>query len=126
MRHILFLWLMAFAVGSSANADEAYRVFDELVDVRWKDAKVHLNYYAIQMRNEPMSNGLVIFHPTRNKENSDVAAWARCIRDYLTNQKHIGTSRLAFFVGEPEDKFAVRLWLGINKSFPDTKVRPLT
>ena len=51
--------------------------------------------------------------------------------NYLVNRENLSEERLAFFVGEPEDKLTVRLWLGISKTFPerwakDNAVRPLT
>jgi hypothetical protein len=128
-RHLLLVCLIGLTA-ATARGDQAYRIFDELVDKQWKDAEVQLNYYAIQLRNESIANALVVLHPARNARNPDVA-WAWCIRRYLVNREHIAGRRLAFFVGEPEDKFTVRLWLAVYKAFPvgyakDHALQPLT
>ncbi len=84
------------------------RKFDEYGDIRFNDEKARLDNYAIQLQNEPGSQGYIIAYG-----NCAGAAQARADRakDYLVNTRGIDAGRLVTIDGGCRSDLTVELWV---------------
>ena len=85
------------------------RKFDEYGDIRFNDEKARLDNYAIELQNEPGSQGYNIVYPTLGTR----AAQARedRIRGYLINTRGMDQSRFTITRGLAGAEWSFELWI---------------
>jgi hypothetical protein len=84
------------------------RKFDEYGNIRFNDEKARLDNFAIQLQNEPNSQGYYIIYGTCAGEGQ---ARADRAKDYLVNNRGIDASRIVIVDGGCRADFSVQLWI---------------
>ena len=82
--------------------------FDEYGNIRFNDEKARLDNYAIQLQNQPGSQGYIIAYGSCAGE---AEARAQRAKDYLVNTRGIDASRLVTVDGGCRSDLAVELWV---------------
>jgi hypothetical protein len=96
------------------------RKFDEYGDIRFNDEKARLDNYAIQLQNEPTSQGYIIAYGTCEGQGQ---ARADRAKNYLVNTRGIEAGRITTVDGGCRADLAVELWIvptGANPPVPST------
>jgi hypothetical protein len=96
------------------------RLFDEYGNIRFNDEKARLDNYAIQLQNEPTSQGYIIAFGSCDAEGQTRGNRAK---DYLVNTRGIDASRLVVVDGGCMPELKVQLWIvpqGATPPTPDT------
>jgi hypothetical protein len=105
---------------SIAQPPKQARKFDEYGNIRFNDEKARLDNYAIQLQNEPGSQGVIIAYGSCDGE---AIARANRAKDYLVNTRGIDASRLTTVDGGCQAALKVELWIvpqGAAAPTPDT------
>jgi hypothetical protein len=87
------------------------RKFDEYYDIARNDEKARLDNYAIQLQQEPGSQGYVIVYPSRKAGPAQAQARAQRIVDYLVNSRGLDTSRVVITMGPAREEWLFELWV---------------
>jgi len=82
--------------------------FDEYGNIKFNDEKARLDNYAIQLQNQPGSQGYIIAYGSCAGE---AQARADRAKDYLVNTRGIDASRLVTVDGGCRSDLAVELWI---------------
>jgi hypothetical protein len=85
--------------------------FDEYYDIARNDEKARLDNYAIQLQQEPGSQGYVIVYPSRKAGAAQAQARAQRIVDYLVNTRGLDTSRVVITMGPAREDWLFELWV---------------
>jgi hypothetical protein len=96
------------------------RKFDEYGNIRFNDEKARLDNFAIQLQNEPTSQGEIIGYGACGSEGIERANRAK---DYLVNTRGIDASRLIVVDGGCKPELKVELWIvpqGATQQAADT------
>jgi PKD-like domain len=96
------------------------RLFDEYGNIRFNDEKARLDNYAIQLQNEPTSQGYIIAFGSCDGEGQTRGNRAK---DYLVNTRGIDAGRLVVVDGGCMPELKVQLWIvpqGATPPTPDT------
>jgi hypothetical protein len=96
------------------------RLFDEYGNIRFNDEKARLDNYAIQLQNEPTSQGYIIAFGSCDTEGQTRGNRAK---DYLVNTRGIDAGRLVVVDGGCMPELKVQLWIvpqGATPPTPDT------
>jgi hypothetical protein len=84
------------------------RKFDEYGNIRFNDEKARLDNYAIQLQNEPGSQGTIIVYGSCVGEGQQRGDRAK---DYLVNTRGIEAGRITVVDGGCRSELAVQLWV---------------
>jgi hypothetical protein len=84
------------------------RKFDEYGNIKFNDEKARLDNYAIQLQNEPGSQGYIIAYGACEGE---AQARADRAKDYLVNTRGIDAGRLVTIDGGCASELKVELWV---------------
>jgi hypothetical protein len=84
------------------------RKFDEYGNIRFNDEKARLDNYAIQLQNEPGSQGTIIVYGSCVGEGQQRGERAK---DYLVNTRGIEAGRITVVDGGCRSELAVQLWV---------------
>jgi hypothetical protein len=87
---------------------QAPRKFDEYGNIKFNDEKARLDNYAIQLQNEPGSQGYIIAYGACEGE---AQARADRAKDYLVNTRGIEAARLVTVDGGCMSELKVELWV---------------
>ncbi|MGH9871724.1 MAG: hypothetical protein ACRD9S_04565 [Pyrinomonadaceae bacterium] len=82
--------------------------FDEYGNIKFNDEKARLDNYAIQLQNQPGSQGYIIAYGTCEGE---AQARADRAKDYLVNTRGIDAGRLVTIDGGCRSDLMVQLWI---------------
>jgi hypothetical protein len=82
--------------------------FDEYGNIKFNDEKARLDNYAIQLQNDPTSQGYIIAYGSCAGE---AEARAQRAKDYLVNTRGIDAGRLVTVDGGCRSDLAVELWI---------------
>ena len=85
--------------------------FDEYYDIARNDEKARLDNYAIQLQQEPGSQGYVIVYPSRKAGATQAQARAQRIVDYLVNTRGIDSHRVVVTMGPAREEWLFELWV---------------
>ena len=85
--------------------------FDEYYDIARNDEKARLDNYAIQLQQEPGSQGYVIVYPSRKAGPAQAQARAQRIVDYLVNTRGLDTSRVVITMAPAREDWLFELWV---------------
>ena len=113
MRRTLFatLFVFAFCVPAAARQETA-RLFDSFDDrILITDIKARLDYFAVELQNAPEARGVVVVYAARNKFPGWAGRRAYACRDYLTEVRGLGVSRVSLINGGLRDETKFELWL---------------
>lgn len=91
--------------------------FDEYGNIKFNDEKARLDNYAIQLQNQPGSQGYIIAYGSCAGE---AQARADRAKDYLVNTRGIDASRLVTVDGGCRSDLAVELWVVPTGATPPT------
>jgi hypothetical protein len=84
------------------------RKFDEYGNIRFNDEKARLDNYAIQLQNEPGSQGTIIVYGSCVGEGQQRGERAK---DYLVNTRGIEAGRITVVDGGCRSELTVQLWV---------------
>ena len=87
------------------------RKFDEYYDIARNDEKARLDNYAIQLQQEPGSQGYVIVYPSRKAGATQAQERSQRIVDYLVNTRGIDAHRVMTIMGPAREGWVVELWV---------------
>jgi len=87
------------------------RKFDEYYDIARNDEKARLDNYAIQLQQEPGSQGYVFIYPSRKAGASQAQARAQRVIDYLVTTRGIDSHRLVVTMGPARESWVTELWV---------------
>jgi hypothetical protein len=82
--------------------------FDEYGNIRFNDEKARLDNFAIQLQNEPTSQGYIVAYGACDDEGQKRADRAKA---YLVNTRSIDASRITVINGGCMPELKVELWL---------------
>lgn len=99
------------------------RKFDEYYDIARNDEKARLDNYAIQLQQEPGSQGHVIVYPARKASPAQAQARAQRIVDYLVNTRGLDNSRVVVTMGPAREDWMFELWVVPEGAPPPTPQR---
>ena len=85
--------------------------FDEYYDIARNDEKARLDNYAIQLQQEPGSQGYVIVYPSRKAGPAQAQARAQRIVDYLVNTRGLDAHRVVITMGPAREDWLFGLWV---------------
>jgi hypothetical protein len=110
------------------------RKFDEYGNIRFNDEKARLDNFAVQLQNEPGSEGYIVGYGACDAEGQTRANRAK---DYLVNTRGIDGGRLFAMDGGCLPELQVQLWIrpsgaaapagdaaGVIAPCPDCKKKP--
>src|ERR1043166_4626655 len=113
--------------GASASCTSSVKVapppaskFDEYGNIRFNDEKARLDNYAIQLQNNPGSQGTIIVYGSCAGEAQQRGDRAK---DYLVNTRGIEAGRITVVDGGCRSDLTVQLWIvpqGSTAPAPDT------
>jgi hypothetical protein len=89
-------------------APQPARKFDEYGNIRFNDEKARLDNYAIQLQNEPGSQGTIIVYGSCTGEGQQRGDRAK---DYLVNTRGIEAGRITVVDGGCRSELTVQLWV---------------
>lgn len=89
------------------------RKFDEFGDIARDDEKARLDNFAIQLQQEPETQGYIfVYTGTGRRVRPDYAQKRTArIRDYLINTRGVDSRRIVILEGPPRSEPTVELWL---------------
>jgi hypothetical protein len=87
------------------------RKFDEYGNINRDDEKARLDNFAIQLQQEPDSQGYVIIYAGRRSRTGDAQKRAARARDYLVNVRGIDSRRVVTLDGGTREDPTVELWI---------------
>lgn len=99
------------------------RKFDEYYDIARNDEKARLDNFAIQLQQEPGSQGYIIVYPSRRAKSNDAQARSQRISDYLVNSRGIDTHRVVIVMGPQREDWLFELWVVPEGAPPPTPNR---
>ena len=82
--------------------------FDEYGNIKFNDEKARLDNYAIQLQNQPGSQGVIIAYGSCEGE---AQARADRAKDYLVNTRGIEAGRITTIDGGCRSDLTVQLWV---------------
>ena len=85
--------------------------FDEYYDIARNDEKARLDNYAIELQQQPGSQGYVIVYPSRKADGSAAQARAQRIVDYLVNTRGLDSHRVVTIMGPAREDWLFELWV---------------
>jgi hypothetical protein len=85
--------------------------FDEYYDIARNDEKARLDNYAIELQQQPGSQGYVIVYPSRKGGASAAQARAQLIVDYLVNTRGLDAHRVVTIMGPTREDWLFELWV---------------
>jgi len=91
--------------------------FDEYGNIRFNDEKARLDNYAIQLQNQPGSQGYIIALGSCAGEGQ---ARADRAKDYLVNTRGIDAGRIVTMDGGCREELVVELWIVPSGATPPT------
>jgi hypothetical protein len=96
------------------------RKIDEYGNIRFNDEKARLDNYAIELQNDPTSQGYLICYGGRRGRAGE--AQRRCDRakDYLVTTRGIDSSRIVTVDGGYKEELTVELWIVPSGATPPT------
>lgn len=87
------------------------RKFDEYGNIAFNDEKARLDNFAIQLQNEPGSQGYIIAYGGRKGRAGEAQARADRAKNYLVNTRGIDSGRLVTVDGGYREDLTVELWI---------------
>nr|AIA12587.1 PKD domain protein [uncultured bacterium] len=87
------------------------RKFDEYGNISRDDEKARLDNFAIQLQQEPDSQGYIIVYAGRRTRPGDAQKRLDRARDYLTSLRGIDARRLVTLEGGTREDLTVELWI---------------
>jgi hypothetical protein len=87
------------------------RKFDEYGNIAFNDEKARLDNFAIELQNEPGSQGYIIAYGGRRARANEAQARADRAKDYLVNTRGIDSGRLVTVDGGYKEDLTVELWI---------------
>jgi hypothetical protein len=103
-------------VGRRAEA----RKFDEYGNIAFNDEKARLDNFAIQLQNEPGSQGYIIGYGGRRGRAGEGLARADRAKDYVVNTRGIEAGRIVTVDGGHREDLTVELWIVPTGATPPT------
>ncbi|MFN2455201.1 MAG: hypothetical protein ABR577_13365 [Pyrinomonadaceae bacterium] len=94
--------------------------FDEYGNVNFNDEKARLDNYAIQLQNDPNTQGYIIAYGGRRGRTGEAQARADRAKNYLVNTRGIDPGRIMTVDGGFREDLAVELWLVPQGATPPT------
>ena len=106
---------------TTVNAPRAIaRLFDQYGNIAFNDEKARLDNYAIQLQNEPGSQGYIIAYAGRRSRAGEAQARADRAKDYLVNTRGIDPGRIVTVDGGFREDLTVELWIVPTGATPPT------
>jgi hypothetical protein len=96
------------------------RLFDQYGNIAFNDEKARLDNYAIQLQNEPGSQGYIIAYGGRRGRAGEAQARADRAKDYLVNTRGIDPGRIVTVDGGYREDLTVELWIVPQGATPPT------
>ena len=87
------------------------RKFDEYSDISFDDEKGHLERFAAQLKNEPDSQGYIVFSGGVRANDRASQRQAKRARNYLINTNGIEAARIFAVKGSAHDAITIELWI---------------
>ncbi len=87
------------------------RKFDEYGDISFDDEKGRLDKFAAQLKNEPDSQGHIVFYNGVRANNRASQRQAKRGRAYLINTDGIDAKRIFAVKGGERDAMTIELWI---------------
>jgi hypothetical protein len=104
-----FSLLLVMIVDSSAAVES--RKIDEVSNFNWEDLMARLDFYAIQLQNEPASSGYIIVYDGRRSRRGEVQGWMQCIKNYMVERRGLDSNRIMIANGGYRGNRTVEMWL---------------
>jgi PKD domain len=89
----------------------APRKIDEYGNIRFNDEKARLDNFAIELQNDPTSQGYIIAYGGRRGRAGEAQRRADRAKDYLVNTRGISADRIVTVDGGFREDLTVELWI---------------
>jgi hypothetical protein len=87
------------------------RKIDEFGSLKPKDEEAKLNVFAIELQNDPSSQGYILSYNTPTSRPDDAQKMATRLRAFLVYKRHIESSRVVTVTGGTRPQPTVELWI---------------
>ncbi len=87
------------------------RKFDEYGNIAFNDEKARLDNFAIELQNNPGSQGYIIAYGGRKARVNEAQSRADRAKDYLVNTRQIDAGRIVTVDGGYREDLTVELWI---------------
>lgn len=105
---------------TTINQRRVARLFDQYGNIAFNDEKARLDNFAIQLQNEPGSQGYIIAYAGRRARTGEAQARADRAKDYLVNTRGIDPGRIVTVDGGYREDLTVELWIVPQGATPPT------
>jgi hypothetical protein len=102
--------LLLVMIGDASAAVEARKI-DEATNFNWEDLMARLDFYAIQLQNEPAASGHIIVYDGQRSRRGEVQGWTLCIKNYLVERRGLDSKRIMIVNGGYRGNTTVEMWL---------------
>jgi hypothetical protein len=86
-------------------------IFDKVPPVTYDDLKARLDNLAIELQNNPTSQGYIIVYTAPSSKPGQYDRLAKRVQDYMINQRGIDSSRLVLVNGGNRDTDFYEFWI---------------
>src|SRR5215212_2731299 len=118
MRRLLTTLLLLSLAASAAHArqqpppaDGGARLIDEFGEIAYSDLMARLDNFAIELQNNPVSQGLIVTYAARHRFSGWPPRRARSALSYLTSTRGLEASRLSVVNAGWRDETTFQLWV---------------
>lgn len=109
---LLILALSSAALAAPRQTDDGgARKVDFFGNIQLSDLMARLDFFAIELQNNPGARGVVVAYAVKNKFPGWPVRRGHMVVDYLVNTRGLDASRLSVFNGGLRDETFFELWL---------------
>lgn len=111
------LVITTFGAGVSTSTPTRFqqepkaRIFDKFGLLRIEDLKARMDNFAVQLYNEPASQGHLRFQTGRRRPPTEMEELAKTSKDWLVNQRGIDAERIVITNAGVDRKSIMELWI---------------
>ena len=99
------------------------RKFDEYGEILFQEETERLDNFALQLKSEPTTQGVVIVYGRYGYRRRDIQARANRIKDYLVKKHDIESERIVIVTGGNVEESTVELWVDLPDKSAPTAIR---
>ena len=108
---ILLLALSASAAHAQQQPAPVARLIDEFGEIQFSDLMARLDFFAVELQNEPASLGVIVAYGARHTFPGWPMRRAHASHNYLVNTRGLDAARLSTVFAGLREEIAFQLWV---------------
>jgi hypothetical protein len=100
---------------------------DEASGSNWEVAMARLDYFELEMKDNPNVIGVLIVYGGQRREFGELQAWSGCLENYLVNRRGVDATRIVMVNGGFRENLTYELWVTADKNHlpnPEPHIKP--